>query len=273
MAPEATGEWMGTHNAYESAETAELYDVVYADSPDVPFWEAMAAGEDSVLELGCGTGRLMLPLARGGRHITGIDSSRSMLERLQSRVRAEPAAVRGRVTMVRADMTTFDLGRRFSQIYCAFGTFHHLRTERDQLASLTRCREHILPTGTLLLDLINAAPALSAASGPEPGDAVRCSAFAEWSGGRRVRGWVSALRQDPLSGCSDCEVTYEVIERDGSSRRVAERFPMRFIAQEDVDGLLDAAGFRLVALFGDYDFSGMTADSPSMIVVAAPKVG
>ena len=81
-----------------------------------------------LLELGCGTGRLTLPLARAGHRIVGIDTAPHMLARCRTKLEAEPGPVRDRVTLVEADMTSFDLNEGFAQIHCPFGSFHHLRT-------------------------------------------------------------------------------------------------------------------------------------------------
>ncbi len=141
----------------------ELYDAIYADRDDIGFWQALAADANGpVLELGCGTGRVLLPLARAGLEITGLDFSAAMLARCRARLGAEPPEVRGRVRLVEADMTSFDLGRRFAAITCPFGGFQQLRTVEQQLACLDRCREHLLPGGTLVLDLPNPDPAPAA---------------------------------------------------------------------------------------------------------------
>ena len=72
-----------------AAEFAAIYDAVYADRDDAAFWQAMAAaaGGGPILELGCGTGRVLLPLARAGYEITGLDLSAQMLERCRAKAR------------------------------------------------------------------------------------------------------------------------------------------------------------------------------------------
>ena len=82
-----------------------------------------------------------------------------MLERCRAKLRAEPPEVRDRVRLLVADMTSFDLGRRFALIICPFAGFQHLRTVEQQLACLERCRAHLLPHGRLVLDLPNPDPA------------------------------------------------------------------------------------------------------------------
>jgi ubiquinone/menaquinone biosynthesis C-methylase UbiE len=94
----------------------EFYDhvVPYAARPDVGFYVAAARESGGpVLELGCGTGRILLPTARAGIEIAGLDSSNYMLEECLRRLRAEPAQVRARASLHRGDMRDFDLGRTF----------------------------------------------------------------------------------------------------------------------------------------------------------------
>jgi SAM-dependent methyltransferase len=263
------------YSAYQSAELAELYDAVYADSGDGVFWEAMAATAKSgpLLELGCGTGRVLLPLARAGHEVTGIDLAAHMLQRCRDELSREPLAVRDRVTLLEADMTAFDLGRRFEHIYCAFGTFHHLRTVEQQLGCLGRCREHLLPGGRLVLDLINPDPAIPAPAPADieaeaPTDDGTSTGPVDWTAGRRVHGWVTVVGTDRSLQCNDCEVIYEITEQDGSTRRVSETFPMRFIFRYELEHLLARCGFSIVSLYGDYDRSAFADESPGMIVVA-----
>jgi hypothetical protein len=165
-------------------------------------------------------------------------------------------------------MTSFDLGRGFSQIFCAFGTFHHLRTVDEQLACLGRCREHLLPGGTLVLDLINPdpAPAQAQAEGPLADEAD--AGPAEWTGGRRLHGWVTVLECNRSQQCNECEAIYEIVEPDGTTKRLTETFPMRFVFRYELEHLLARCGFRVVTIYGDYDRSAFTDESLGMIVVA-----
>ena len=261
---------MDHYTAYRSAELAALYDAVYANSADIAFWQAMAtAGSDGLLELGCGTGRVLLPLARVGHTVTGLDLAAPMLAHCRALLQAEPPEVRDRVTLLEADMTSFDLDRRFAQIYCAFGTFHHLRMVEQQLACLARCRQHLLPHGNLILDLINPDPAPASLNGDAPaGETV--ANIVDWTDGRRIRSWATMLNYQRLLQCNDCEVTYEIIEVDGTTRRLTETFPMRLLYRYELEHLLARCGFRIIALYGDYDRSAFSDESLGLIVVAEP---
>jgi len=266
---------MSGYRAYQSDELAELYDAVYADVGDIAFWQHLAEENPGpLLELGCGTGRLTIPLARAGHDITGLDLAPHMLARCRAKLDAESPEVRDRVTILQADMTAFELEQRFALVYCPFGSFHHLRTVEQQLACLERSREHLLPGGRLVLDLINPDPAPASpvgdtpSAGDDPAEPDCTTEVAGWTGDRHVRSWATVVGTDRSQQCNDCEVTYEVTEPDGSSRGLTETFPMRFVFRFELEHLLARCGFRIISLYGDYDRSAFADESLAMIVVA-----
>src|SRR5215471_20798239 len=122
-----------SHDEYASA--AELYDHVttYTERRDVRFYvdEAVAA-QGMVLEIGCGTGRVLLPTARAGVEIVGLDASPAMLAICGDRIAREPADVRARVTLIEGDMRAFDLEARFALVTIPFRPFQHLVSADDQ---------------------------------------------------------------------------------------------------------------------------------------------
>jgi SAM-dependent methyltransferase len=263
---------MDDHISFQTTELAAIYDAVYADRDDAGFWQAMAAaaGHGPILELGCGTGRVLLPLARAGFEITGLDLCAPMLERCGAKLQAEPPEVSDRVRLLEADMTSFDLGRRFAAIICPFGGFQQLRTVEQQLACLDRCRGQLLPHGRLVLDLPNPDPAPRSHVRDEPADGEATAELVEWTGGRRIRWWVTVIDYDRSLQCNECEVTYEIIKADGVTRRITETISLRYVFRYELEHLLVRAGFRVVALYGDYDRAPFADGSPAMIVVAEP---
>ncbi len=118
---------------------AELYDhvVPYQERQDVGFFvEAAKESGGPVLEVGCGTGRVLIPTARAGIEITGLDLSPHMLEVCRGKLEAEPEEVRSRVRLVEGDMRQFELGQTFRLVTLPFRPFQHLTTVEDQLACL-----------------------------------------------------------------------------------------------------------------------------------------
>src|SRR5262249_4620638 len=105
----------GGHDQY--AFVADLYDYVvpYRTRPDIHFFVGAAQSSGgSVLEVGCGTGRILIPTARAGVDIVGLDLSPHMLQVCQTRLLTEPEAVQSRVRLTQADMRNFDLAQTFS---------------------------------------------------------------------------------------------------------------------------------------------------------------
>lgn len=264
---------IGHDNAYETGEFAEVYDAIYADRDDIGFWRAMAAADDGpVLEVGCGTGRVVLALARAGHEVTGLDLSASMIERARAKLSDYAPAVRDRVRLVVGDMTSFELDRRFVAIISPFGGFHHLRTVEQQFACLACCSAHLRPRGTLVLDLFNPSPVPTDLMPDEPVDVEEPSTVVEWTAGRRIRSWIDVVGYRAAEQINECELVCEILEADGSSRRIADAFPLRYIFRFELEHLLARAGFELVDLFGDYDRSPFADASPGMIAVARPLV-
>ena len=264
---------MDDQSTHEAEELSAIYDVVWAGRDDAGFWRATTGGPGGgpVLELGCGTGRVLVPLARSGVEITGLDLSARMLARCRAALRDETAEVRDRVRLIEADMTSFELGRRYAAVICPFGGFQQLPTVEAQLACLERCRAHLAPHGRLVLDLPNPDPAPPSHASDEPADGEATAELVDWTGGRRIRWWMTVTGYERALQRSECQVTYEVSEADGSTRRLCETIVLRYIFRYELEHLLVRAGYRLVALYGDYDRSPFTDGSPAMIAVAEPE--
>jgi SAM-dependent methyltransferase len=256
------------YEAYNSAELAEIYDAVYAGRDDHAFWAALAPDDGAILELACGTGRVLLPLARAGHEIVGLDLSAQMLARCRAALAGEAGAVRRRVELVQADMTSFDLSRRFALVTSPFRGFQHLTSVERQLACLGRCHAHLRPGGRLVLDLFNPDPSLLYEHGGSDGEDA--AETLTWTGGRTIRWWGRVTGYHRADQLNQCEMTYEITTADGAIRRVTERFPLRYLFRTEVEHLLARSGFAVVALYGDYDRSSYGDDSPELIVVATP---
>ena len=142
-------------NEYESF-VAEYYDFnpICAGRKDVDFYVDLArAAGGPILELGCGTGRILLPIARAGCRIVGLDLAELMLAKCREKLAREPREVRERVRLVPASMADFDLGETFRLVTTPFRSFQHLRSVDEQLACLRAAHRHLVPGGRLVLDL------------------------------------------------------------------------------------------------------------------------
>ena len=134
---------------------AELYDCLplYTSRRDLQFWIDLCREVGDVLELGCGTGRVLIPSAQAGASVTGLDQAEGMLARCRAKVNALPEDIAKRVTLVQGDMTGFHLGRRFPLAIVPFRPVQHLITVNEQLRFLGCVREHLEPGGRLVFDV------------------------------------------------------------------------------------------------------------------------
>jgi SAM-dependent methyltransferase len=258
-------------SGYESVEIiGELYDYVtaYRARRDIEFYvdEARAA-EGRVLELGCGTGRVLIPVARAGKEITGIDTSRRMLARCRLNLANEPPEVRKNAILFEDDMRRLPFAGLFSLIMIPFRPLQHLLSVEDQRQTLDSAYRLLMPDGKLVFDVIN----------PDPRYFVDETRVEEHEDtpetplpdGRSFRrtGRVTAVH--PVEQYSEVELIYYVRDSDGSVERLVQGFPMRWYWRYEVEHLLALSGFRVESVFGDFDRSPLIDGSPEMIFVAS----
>ena len=143
-------------------ELAELYDSIpmYNSRRDIGFYVDLCRQAGEALELGCGTGRILIRAAQAGCVVTGLDHSQNMLARCRAKADALPSDTRGRITLVEGDITGFHLSRTFKLAIAPFRPVQHLVTVDEQLSFLQCVREHLDPGGRLVFDVFN--PSLAA---------------------------------------------------------------------------------------------------------------
>ncbi len=136
-------------------EDPAYYDRTYAKrTSDVEFYVDLAKrSRGPVLEYGCGSGRVSLPIARAGVSVTGIDLSKTMLAQLRASLALEAPDVRARVRTRLGDMRRVRLSERYKLVICPFNAFLHLYTRRDVEQFLARVKAHLAPRGRFVFDV------------------------------------------------------------------------------------------------------------------------
>ena len=265
---------MSTASGYDSYEfVADLYDhvVPYRERADVAFYvEAARQSAGPVLEIGCGTGRILIPTARAGIHITGLDLSSYMLEVCRGRLQDEPLDVQDRVSLVMADMRQFDLSQTYNLVTIPFRPFQHLTSVEDQIACLANIHRHLAPGGRLILDLFNPfLPALTSDTvGQELGDEPEFS----MPDGRRVIRRHKTTERDPINQVNYVELIYYVTYPDGKQERLVHAFPMRHLFRYEAEHLLVRCGFEIEAVYADYDRTPYGSKYPGELIFVARKI-
>ncbi|MEP7345867.1 MAG: class I SAM-dependent methyltransferase [Gemmatimonadaceae bacterium] len=253
---------------------AELYDhvVPYRDRPDITFFvEAAKEAGSPILEVGCGTGRVLLPTARAGIDIVGLDLSPSMLAVCRERLRQEPESVQARAQLVQADMCHFDLGRMFTLTTIPFRPFQHLLTVEDQLSCLDSIRRHLAEGGTLILDAFN--PSLDALANTPLGEESAAEPEFSLADGRRVVRRHKTTAHDRFTQVGTYELIYYVTHKDGREERLVHSFPLRYTFRFEMEHLLARAGFAVEQLYAGYDKSAYGSTYPGELVIVARKIG
>ncbi|HMA54884.1 MAG TPA: class I SAM-dependent methyltransferase [Acidobacteriota bacterium] len=243
-------------------EAPELYDLLFDSLDfDVPYWvETARTAGGPVLEIACGTGRILLPIRKAGIEAEGIDSSPAMIRRLNDKAGAETISVRAEV----ADMRAFEMGRRYRRIFCAFNGFAHCETIEDQLACLRASLRHLEPGGAFVLHMSYPGPAYW--SEPE-GQAV-LEQEVPLPGGGKLQLWDSR-RKRVVSQRQDSEVEIRELDAAGSPK-IVHKFStaQRWVYRYELELLFAAAGYARWEVFGGFDGRPLQAPDEQMIAWA-----
>jgi ubiquinone/menaquinone biosynthesis C-methylase UbiE len=211
---------------------------------DVAFWRGLArSASGPVLELGCGTGRISLPLARAGMSVVGIDRSAAMLTRAEQRLRRSRLAA-GRLTLLRGDIRSLPFRQgTFSMVLAPYGILQSLLSDRDLRRTLESVSRVLAPGGLFGIDLVPDVP-----NWKEYANRVQLRGRA--AGGVHLT-LVETVRQDRRRRLTTFEQRY-VVRR--SSARTVHRFELSFrtLPVIDLTRRLSRAGFATEALLGDY---------------------
>ena len=256
----------------EYGPVADLYDhvTVYRDRADIAFFvEAASTAGGPVLELGCGSGRVLIPTARAGVDIVGLDASPQMLGVCAARLAEESATVQQRATLVQGDMRSFDLGRTFALITIPFRPFQHLLTVEDQLACLACVRRHLADEGRLLFDVFN--PSLDALASTPINEEIGHEPEFATPDGRRVIRCFKIVKTDRFEQVNDVELVYYVTHPNGTKERLVHAFGMRYLFRYEAEHLLARAGLAVEHVYAGYDKSEYGSTYPGELVFVARK--
>jgi SAM-dependent methyltransferase len=257
----------------EYAFIADLYDhvVSYRERPDVSFYvDAAKRAAGPVLEIGCGTGRVLIPTARARVEITGLDLSTYMLEVCQTRLLQESEQVRSLVELVQADMRSFNLRQEFNLATIPFRPFQHLTTVEDQLDCLRTIHHHLVPDGMLIFDIFN--PSLESLVHQNEGQEINDEPEFTTPDGRRVIRKHKITARDRYNQINYVELIYYVTHPNGEEERLVHAFPMRYLFRYEAEHLLERAGFRVEELYATFEKQPFGSVYPGDLIFVAKKV-
>ena len=232
---------------------------------DLRFWRELVAREASpALELGCGTGRLIIPIARTGADITGVDFSASMLAQARRRAMRLPAAKRP--ALVRGDIRALPFrSRRFGLVMASYGMLQSLLNDDDLDRGLAEAARVLKPGGRFGIDLVPDLPKWS----PYAQQVTLRGTLARTT---RVE-LVESVRQDRRKGLTIFDEEFVVRRRGGPPTRHRFSLTFRTVPMTDMRARLERAGFRVDAVLGDYRGAAWDERADVWVILATRRQG
>jgi SAM-dependent methyltransferase len=247
---------------------AEYYDLIHRGLPgEAEFYVGQAVRKQArTLELGCGTGRIAIPITLSGVDVVGVDNSLPMLQRC----RDNEAAVghgEGRLDLICGDMAEIKLGCRFEMILMAYRTFMHLLTPERQRQCLANVRDHLTDTGLFIMNVWAARPSNIAPLLGDCSEPIEVDRFPLDDPNETVVHYYAA-EYDEFNQILQEENILDTVNASGEVL-VSDSLPMtrRWLTYPEMANLLQGCGFAVEAVFGDFACNPISAASIEMIWV------
>ncbi len=254
---------------------AYLYDLYVSDWPgELDFFRELASEplvqEAGLLEIGCGTGRVALRLARSGIQVTGLDLSPELLA-----VARQKGAGLANLRWIQADMRAFELGEKYGAVIIPGHSFQFMTTREAQMDCLGCIRRHLLPGGALVLHL------------DQPGEEWLAGLLAQtepsWRYGsllihpvtgrtyRKANYWT----YDPAAQTAANHIQWDLLNECGEVVQVCQMtvMPLWVPTRREVEALLHQAGYTIEAVYGDFFKRPLEESSANMIWAARNPAG
>jgi SAM-dependent methyltransferase len=236
----------------------DLYDEQYRHyRDDFGFYTQLADDYGSpVLELGAGTARVSLALAKAGHTVVGVELSEAMVKKGKEHLAR--ANLTDRVTLMQGDMRRLELPQKFSVVIAPFNTLMHAYTLQDQDATLATVKRHLEPSGIFAFDVY--APNFSSLN------VLRREAEWEHVGGEHAELFLYQTL-DADNQTLESRYYLDTVREDGILTRQTSILKQRFYTRFELERLLYQAGFQHVQIFGGFDKRRYSAKEAVMVVV------
>jgi SAM-dependent methyltransferase len=244
-------------------DDGDAYDLVLSGIAfGLDFYVALARETNGpVLDIACGTGRILLPCLEAGVDIEGLDLYEPMLARL----RAKAAALNLSPRLHQADMCDFSLPRSYGLVMIPFNAFIHNMTQQAQISCLERCREHLLPGGKLVFDTFF--PSTEIVGAP-PNTRVLEGEIPHPLTGLPMRMY-DTRTFDRVAQTQHSLNELELLAADGTVQSVIRsQVSARYVYKHEMELLLRVAGFARWEICGDFDGRPLTREDELMVVTA-----
>jgi SAM-dependent methyltransferase len=249
--------------------SAKHYDASYATLKtlvDLPFYVDLAKKSGGpVLELACGTGRVLLPIAREGLEIDGVDNSAPMLDILRSHLEKEPPQIRQRVTLHEADIRTFRTNKKFALVIIPFRPMQHMFTLQDQISSLTTAAAHMHDSGCLAFDVFY--PKLELIFAGIGQEVLDLEWTVESNPAKTIRRYFKKDSVDKIHQVFSGAFIFRTFEGEKLVHEETEPLKMSYYTYPHLQSLFKVVGLEPIAEYGSFAKAPLDNSSHQMIFV------
>jgi SAM-dependent methyltransferase len=255
---------MGETDSYKI--TAEYYDDAYAHATnlvDLPFYLELARRIGGpVLEMGCGSGRVLMPTARAGIEIHGLDSSAAMLGVLRNHIQGEPAEVQRRIVIHEGDMRRFRGRQKYPLVTIPFRPMQHMYTVEDQVAALRTAVFHLADDGILAFDVFFPNFALFSQIGKED---LEMEWPVESHPGKMIRRYYRLEAVDRVNQTFRITFIFRTYDKEVLISEEITPMKMSYYAYPQLKALFLLAGLEAVEEYGSFEKAPLNNDASDMI--------
>lgn len=246
---------------------ARYYDAENTDkTDDLPLYLELAKEYGSpIIDIGCGTGRVMIPLAQQGNEVHGIDSEKAMLEIAEERMTGSDM-LQQNMRLHHGDALDYPLDQKFKLTLVPYNGLMHFHTQEKQLALLRRLRQWTLDDGLMVLDLPNAGEVFAT---QETDSLMLERSFLEPETGHMVMQQSHSVL-DRVTQLLHVTWIYDEITADGTVKRTVAPLVLYYYFFSELRLLLSQAGFQVKAVYGDTEYGPYEDGCERMVVFAEP---
>lgn len=244
-------------------DDAVVYDLIHERlSPaDIPFYLQQIGGcNGTVLELGCGTARVTIPLAEHGYAVTGLEIDECMLKRGQEKASAKGVSIE----WVHGDARNFDLGKKFDLILFPCNAIAHLLDNESVESCFSCVKRHLADDGKFILQMFN--PSLSILT-RDPNQRYPVAEYDDPSG----KGHVVVTENNVYDRARQVNEIKWYFKFEKTGQEVVKIVPMRIFYPLELDSLLRHSGFEIICKYGGFDSSPFSSESPNQIPICKLK--
>lgn len=241
-----------------------LYDLEYdTQTEDVVFYVKQANSvEGPVLELGCGNGRITLPIARSGVHIIGLDNSTTMLNDFRTKLTSEPDSIRTRITLIESDYRQLPQCGPVPLVILPFNALHHCQTHRDVLQLFQSVREQLTPDGRFVLDCYLPDPILYQR---DPNGRYAEQTIVDPRTNQTFHSWETSW-YDSLEQVHHVTYVYE----NENAKRWEVNLNLRMFYPQELRALIDLASFQITKEAADFRGAPLCTESLKWVMTLRP---